>query len=102
MSSSSVNSEKIDYDTYTINNHYEKINSSVVCDENQMAFSHQCSQSLLTSTIATSDQGEPTLLLPSLIFRTISLSLSLSSPICGRTFSSLRQYHSKQWRVKDM
>ena len=60
MSSSSVNSEKVDYDTYIINSNYEKINSSSAANENETTFIKQCSQSVVPSSpsIDNDDQGE--------------------------------------------
>ena len=60
MSSSSVNSERVDYDTYIINSNYEKINSSAVHDENETTFIKPCSQSVGPSSlsIGNGDQGE--------------------------------------------
>lgn len=60
MSSSSVNSEKVDYDTYIINSNYEKINSSSATNEKETTFIKQCSQSFVLSSpsIDNDDQGE--------------------------------------------
>jgi hypothetical protein len=63
MSSSSLNSEKVDFDTYIINSNYEKINS----EQNEILFINERSKSLLssiTSSIENDDQGKFLLLLP--------------------------------------
>jgi hypothetical protein len=62
MSSSSVNSEKVDYDTYIINSNYEKINSSITANENEMAV-------VRPSSIENGDQGELTVLFSSCSLR---------------------------------
>ena len=59
MSSSSMNCEKIVYDSYMINSNYEKINSSFEEHddaENARAVIDQCSQS--SSAIEYVDQGK--------------------------------------------
>ena len=69
MSSSSLNyDEKVDFDTYIINSNYEKINPSIITNEqNEILFLNERSKSLLssiTSSIETDDQGKFLLLLP--------------------------------------
>jgi hypothetical protein len=61
MSSSSLNSEKVDFDTYIINSNYEKINPSVINEQNEIPFMNQPSKSLLssiTSSIENHHQGK--------------------------------------------
>lgn len=63
MSSSSLNSdEKVDFDTYIINSNYEKINPSLITNEqNEILFINERSKSLLssiTSSIENDDQGK--------------------------------------------
>ncbi|CAF3459631.1 unnamed protein product [Rotaria socialis] len=59
MSSSSLNCEKVDFDTYIINSNYEKINPSITCEQNEILFVNERSKSLLssiTSSIENVDQ----------------------------------------------
>ena len=62
MSSSSVNTEKVDYDTYIINSNYEKINPSTEHERTRIPFISQPSQALLSSitspTMVNADQGK--------------------------------------------
>jgi hypothetical protein len=67
MSSSSFNSEKVDFDTYIIDSNYEKINPSITNEQNEIPLITKRSKSLLssiTSSIENDDQGELLLLLP--------------------------------------
>lgn len=66
MSSSSLNNEKIDFDTYMINSNYERINSPITYEQNETPLINERSKSLLssiTSSIANDDQGKFLLLL---------------------------------------
>ena len=59
MSNSSLNYEKIDFDTYIINSNYEKINPSVTNEQNEIPFIYQRSKSLLSSiTSSIEDDGQ--------------------------------------------
>ncbi len=63
MSSSSLNcEEKVDFDTYIINSNYEKINPSLINEQNEdILFINERSKSLLssiTSLIENDDQGK--------------------------------------------
>ena len=62
MSSSSVNTEKVDYDTYIINSNYEKINPSTAHERTRIPFISQPSQALLSSitspSMVNADQGK--------------------------------------------
>ncbi|CAF3616162.1 unnamed protein product [Rotaria sp. Silwood1] len=49
MSSSSFNCEKVDFDTYIINSNYEKINPSIIYEQNEIPFINERSKSLLSS-----------------------------------------------------
>jgi hypothetical protein len=67
MSSSSLDNEKVDFDTYIINSNYEKINTSITNDQNEILSLNEQSKSLLSSITSTNenvDQGELLLLLP--------------------------------------
>ncbi|CAF0928389.1 unnamed protein product [Rotaria sordida] len=60
MSSSSLNCEKVDFDTYIINSNYEKINPSIIYEQNEIPFINERSKSLLssiTSSIENDGQG---------------------------------------------
>lgn len=66
MSSSSLNCEKVEIDTYIINSNYEKINPSVANEQNETPLISERSKSLLssiTSPIENDGQGKFLLLL---------------------------------------
>lgn len=96
MSSSSLNSdEKVDFDTYIINSNYEKINPSLITNEqNEILFINERSKSLLssiTSSIENDDQGKYFIIiinrfvLGTNVCMYMSLALSLS---CSSLFNS--------------